>query len=539
MRTLSVKQGSPEWHEARRTHHCASDAPAMMGEGKHESRSALIKRIATGIAPEVDAATQRRFDDGHATEAKARPILEAMLGEDLYPVTVVDDDDYLLASLDGLTLDEGMIFEHKRVNADLVAMIQRGQVDDPAYYWQLEHQLAASGATVVHFCVSDGTRENFHACTYTAVPGRREALMRGWQMLDEEVANYVPEAKPEKVVAQAVDKLPAVYIRVDGALTVTSNLAEAPALLKAYIAALPVKPSTDQEFADAEQAIKELKAIEDALAAQETAALASLDSVNQMRQLVAQCDSICSTARLAMTKAVANRKEEIKGEIVAEGIAAIRKHVQGLNARLSGDYMPVVLPDFAGAIKGKRTVDTLREAMKDCLLKAKIAASEKADLIDANLKIIRALPEAHQALCADVQALVQKPTADLESIITGRVAAQKVREEAIAAKAAQDEAERIAKASAPAPVEPALNPIPELQETRKPQSVWSRPNNGERIKVSDISERLGFQVTAEFLASLGWKAEVVKRAHLYREADFDSICAAIQLHIQKIRHNHA
>lgn len=541
MKILSVTQGSPQWHEARRTHHCASDAAAMMGEGKHETRSALIRRIATGIVLEVDAATQRRFDAGHKTEAEARSLVEGIIGEDLYPVTAVDDDDYLLASLDGLTMDEKTIFEHKIWNADVIAMIERAELS-PAYFWQLEHQLATTGADAVVFCCSDGTAQNLKHMTYTAQPGRREALMRGWQMLDEEVANYVPEAKSEKATAKARETLPAIFIRVDGALTVSSNLAEAPARLKAYIAELPMKPSTDQEFADAEQAIKELKAIEELLAAQESSALASLDSVNQMRQLVAQCDSICSTARLAMTKAVASRKEEIKGEIVAEGIKAIRDHVKKLNERLGGDYMPVALPDFAGAIKGKRTVDTLREAMKGELLQAKIAASEKADQIEANLKIIRALPEAHQALCADVNALVLKPTADLQSIIDGRVAAAKAREDAIAEQARKDEADRIAKASAPPPAQTASTPILRLEDVPQypsiPGPTPAKPDNGARIKVGDISERLGLTITADFLLYLGFEAEVVKRAHLYREADFGSICFKLIQHVRSVMDQH-
>ena len=72
----NVIQGSPEWHALRAEHFNASEAPAMMGESKYMSRAQLIRQKATGVVPEVDAATQRRFDAGHDTEAKARAILE-------------------------------------------------------------------------------------------------------------------------------------------------------------------------------------------------------------------------------------------------------------------------------------------------------------------------------------------------------------------------------------------------------------------------------------------------------------------------------
>ena len=63
MKELNLIQGSPEWLAARTKYFTASEANAMMGESKYQSRSALLKQKATGIAEEVDAATQARFDN--------------------------------------------------------------------------------------------------------------------------------------------------------------------------------------------------------------------------------------------------------------------------------------------------------------------------------------------------------------------------------------------------------------------------------------------------------------------------------------------
>ncbi len=97
-------QGGPEWHKHRATHFNASDAPAMMGCSPYQTRTELLTRMKTGISAEVDAATQRRFDDGHRFEALARPLAEKIIGDDLYPVTGSGGE--LSASFDGLTLDE-------------------------------------------------------------------------------------------------------------------------------------------------------------------------------------------------------------------------------------------------------------------------------------------------------------------------------------------------------------------------------------------------------------------------------------------------
>lgn len=59
------------------------------------------------------------------------------------------------------------------------------------------------------------------------------------------------------------------------------------------------------------------------------------------------------------------------------------------------------------------------------------------------------------------------------------------------------------------------------------------------LRLGQISERLGFTVTADFVSSLGFApAATDKAAKLYHEADFPRICAALQRHIAKVQANH-
>ena len=78
MKHHNLEQGSAAWHAHRRNHFNASDAPAMMNCSPYKSRADLIHETATGLAAEVDAATQRRFDSGHRFEALARPICQGL-----------------------------------------------------------------------------------------------------------------------------------------------------------------------------------------------------------------------------------------------------------------------------------------------------------------------------------------------------------------------------------------------------------------------------------------------------------------------------
>jgi hypothetical protein len=58
------------------------------------------------------------------------------------------------------------------------------------------------------------------------------------------------------------------------------------------------------------------------------------------------------------------------------------------------------------------------------------------------------------------------------------------------------------------------------------------------LKLGAISERLGFVVTADFLAGLGFHATIDKSARLFHEHDFPRMCAAIEQHIAGIRATH-
>ena len=159
MRTLNMFQGSNEWHAERSRRFTASEAPAMMGSSKYQSRDELLYQKATGIGREVTDAEQALFDRGHRAEAAARRIVEDMLGQDLYPVTAVsDEDDRLLASLDGCTIDEATLYEHKLWSEGLAAQVRARDLE-PHYYWQLEQQLLVVGAEKVIFVCSDGTPE--------------------------------------------------------------------------------------------------------------------------------------------------------------------------------------------------------------------------------------------------------------------------------------------------------------------------------------------------------------------------------------------
>ena len=184
-----LKQGEADWL-ALHTEKCpASQAPAMMGASKYQTRNALLAEKALGIRPEINPFTQILFDRGHAAEAAARPLAEAIIGEELYPVVGLDDTETMMASFDGLTMDGRIVFEHKLFAKGLADQVIAGELEDH-YTWQLDHALAVSGAEKALFMVSNGTPDQMTYLWYTTTPERQEQLKAGWAQFREDLANY-------------------------------------------------------------------------------------------------------------------------------------------------------------------------------------------------------------------------------------------------------------------------------------------------------------------------------------------------------------
>jgi len=478
MNVIDVQQGSDSWHALRAQHFCASEAAAMMGVSPYMTRSELLRQKATGIIPEVDAATQRRFDDGHATEEAFRPVVERVIGENLYPVvgTLEVEGLPLLASFDGLTMDWQTGYEHKRINNDLRAVRDADALMVPdQYVWQLEQQMLVSGARGIWFCASDGTDDDSLKIYYESQPELRAQLIAGWKQFAEDLRNYVHEpAEAPKPAGVSPESLPALRIELSGAVT-ASNLQVYKETALAVFAGINRELTTDQHFADAEKTVRWCGDIEDRIKAAKQHALSQTASIDELFRTMDEISDQARAVRLELDKLVKARKEAVRVEIVNEGRTALDAHIRSLNERLGKAYMPAAVADFAGAIKGKKNLASMRDAVAVALANAKIAASATADKIEGNLKSLRELAKDHAFLFADAAQLVMKDNADLVLLINARIAEHKAAEEkrleaererirleevAKLEKAAADEAARVA-AEAKRATEAASQPKPE------------------------------------------------------------------------------
>jgi len=577
--THDCAQGSDAWHALRAKHFTASEASAMLGVSKYETRASLMKRKATGLAEEVDAATQRRFDDGHAAEAAARPIVEGIIGDDLYPVTMTAEVNGLplLASMDGLTMLGDIGWETKLLNQDLRADVEAGTLHEH-YTVQMEQQLMVSGADRIYFTTTDGTPENTFGVWYESNPALRERIVAGWQQFAKDVAAYVPEPETAKPAGKAPETLPALRIEVTGMVT-ASNLAAFREHALAVFGGINTDLQTDADFADAERTVKWCKEVEDRLDAAKQHALSQTASIDDLFRTIDAIKEEARQKRLTLDKLVKAEKENRKSEIVAQARRAYGDHWSALCRRVGGEWIPAVgVSYFADAIKGLKSLDSMRDKVSGALANAKIEANAIADRIDANRKTVddmSLMPDFAQVCTkapddfAALYAMRKQQRADAEA---KRLEAEreKIRREeeakarAEAERIAQAERDRIraeeqAKALEASAAErirlrteaeareqamqadaakraEELKALADVKHESAPQFAQPQADTGAKITLGQINQRLSpIALSAAGLAQLGIQPAGKDRAAvLYLESDVARICSVLIRHLTTV-----
>lgn len=571
MQVVELKQGSPEWHAHRASHFNASDAPAMLGCSPYKTRSELLREYATGVPQEVDEATQRRFDDGHRYEALARPLAEKIIGEDLYPVVGVLGE--FSASFDGLTILQDITLEHKSLNAELRSVMVDGctGADLPKVYRvQMEHQLLVSRADKSLFMASkwngDELVEERH-CWYVSDDALRAEIIAGWGQFKKDLETYQPEQSKPETIAAAIEALPALMVKVEGRV-VSSNLKPFQDAALAFLGNIKTDLKTDQDFADAANIVKFCADGEARLELVKAQALSQTASIDELFRTIDVISAQMRDKRLALDKQVERRKTEIRTEIVTESQAALDAHVASLNARLGAAWIPRQLGGFAEAIKGKRTVDTVRDAANTALANAKIASSALADRLDANRKALVIDGADWFFLFADFATVGTKPAEDFQAIAAQRI---KAHQEAEAKRKADDELRKLRAAvlaikwpepekatepvaqpaqavAAVAEVEKLLDPgvekpaapvgVCRVADTALAARARRATEAAEPVLITTgaLNERLEkLTVTADALKSLGFEPVPQKKPGVFwRESDFGPMVAALITHLHTV-----
>ncbi len=546
MHIHNLTQGSTEWHALRAKHYTASEAAAMLGVSKYQTRSALLKQKATGLAPEVGEHTQRLFDRGHETEAQARAMAEAILGEELYPVTgtALINGVPLLASMDGLTMAETINWEHKLWNEGLATQVRDGTLDEH-YTVQMDQQQLVSGAAKTLFMVSDGTPERMVWCWYVSSQERKDRLLAGWAQFDKDVAAYQPTEVAPAVVANAVEALPSVVVSVTGSIAIRDNFAAFQQRLEDFLGSELIRePKTDQDFADLDLQIKALKGAEAALDAAEQQMLAQIQTVDQAKRTKDALQKLVRDNRLMAEKLLSAEKERRKSEIVSSAQRAAREHYEAHAAELGVTFS--VDSRFHDVIKGLKSLASMEDRLSAELARVKVECDRVASVIGGNRDRMKIAAAEH--LFPDFAQVCTKAHEDFEALIVARQAAAQKRADEERERIRQEVLAKIEREEAASPDPRSPNPFDSAPVEvgvdigiGKDQAATAVVSAGKvidikagepNLRIGEICRRTGVTVGAELLGKLGFPAVQQGASRLYHEADYTRILLALAKHFE-------
>jgi putative phage-type endonuclease len=524
----NLVQGSPEWLAHRSKYRNASDAPAMMSISAYKTRSQLLKELSTGITEETDSFTQTIFDNGHKFEALARPHAEKIIGEDLYPV--VGTKGNLGASFDGLTMNYKIGYEHKSLNNELCTIMVDGCTGkdlSAMYQIQMQQQCMVSGAEKILFVASKWSGDeldDMRHCWYESNDELAELIEKRWALFDADLLTYTPIVDAVAVEGKSPANLPAILIQMTGEVR-ANNLAEYKSHAMSVVESINTNLLTDEDFASAEKTVTWCSDVESKLAAAKQHALSQTKSIDEAFRMIDEISEAMRSKRLSLEKLVKSRKDSIRLEIVQEHKAKFEAYVLTLNGGFPKPYLVAPIVDFGAAIKGKKTVSSVRDAANAALNSGMIAASDVAENIRSCLAVLVTHASEHKSLFPDTASLVLKNPADLEAVVKQRVTDfvqdQKTK--------ADLEAKRLLEGSSAmqAKEEIKLLEIAPSQVIRE-VSKLSMSRTTRTLKLGEISALLGFSITADYLQALGFNpVSTDKSAKMYSEQQFAGICDAL------------
>jgi predicted phage-related endonuclease len=427
-----VQHGSPEWQELRSMNTWnASEAPIIMGDHPKQSRNELMHAKATMTPKEFERYVQDVvFERGHDTEDRARKILSDRIHDELFRVTVTHqiDDFVLLASLDGAVIPDLTIgFEHKQWSMELVAYLEEHNEPPPFIYWQLEHQLATvPSMEKILFVVSDGTEKNMVVFEYRAVPGRRARLIAGWKQWREDLKNYVPVFKEAKKVGIKPADLPVPTLEVSGELATQGNIDEFNTLFRQMVESINTDLKTDQDFADADAAVKYLKDLRGRLELSKKMALGKAVPLEEAFKIIDDLDALAQVTAKNLAEQIKARKDNRKQEIANDAIRQVKDANDAAVTEFNpysitwSKVCPIVFDPYAH-MKNLKSFDSMAAKVNAAMTKVKLDIGEARDKVRGNLKLLQESWKGLEFLFRDINDLVVLEPNILKMMIKQRI----------------------------------------------------------------------------------------------------------------------
>lgn len=230
-----IQQNTSDWLELRKRSVGASDAPIIMGASPWKTPYQLWEEK-MGLRENLMNDAMRR---GHELEETVRKAFEQSVGVVVFPVVKFHPQNkWMIASMDGVTLDGKIAVELKTANKTDHQGVIEGRIPDK-YYPQLQHQMAVGGWTSMYYCSwHDGDcrhlvvkrnddyivnmiekEQQFLHCMRTATPP--EYTERDYQNQDSEqwqqlISEYRKASETNSLSAQLMEEIKNQLIAMSG-----------------------------------------------------------------------------------------------------------------------------------------------------------------------------------------------------------------------------------------------------------------------------------------------------------------------------------
>jgi len=184
--------------------------------------------------------------------------------------------------------------------------------------------------------------------------------------------------------------------------------------------------STDDDFVDAQDTVKDFKNAENELVETKARALQEAADIQQLFDAIDEISGETRQARLSLEKQIKVRKEQLKSELVEKYFDLADGYYNRLEDERK-DFLSIAWKafhksDFVDSIKGKKTIKSMESALQSTLDQIQANIDEVEEMVDKNAQLIDSIATDHMALFQDRKSLLAMSSDVVESTIEKRIA---------------------------------------------------------------------------------------------------------------------
>lgn len=234
-----------------------------------------------------------------------------------------------------------------------------------------------------------------------------------------------------------------IIVRIDGDI-IESNFDEVADQLIANVKGLNMTPRTDEEFAEAETMVKNLRAGEKAIDAAKKKAMENTADIRKLFEAMDRVKNEVRSTRLALAKAIKEEKASRLERVIAEQVVAVQSFINETREKFKPHLQSAFTVDedaIRAATKNKKKLTTAKAAAEKAAIEQMNRVKKLAQVYGANLDYIKSIDnEFKQLFVLDLNKILQTENHNLfRDLVANRIAAYQAEQARIRAQIEEKE----------------------------------------------------------------------------------------------------